>query len=370
MNLLKSLPYLVFSLVLINFGFTHTANAAPKPAKVVLLLHGLAADMGTWNKLVNNSAGFDGHCANTGDVKFAKLKLTRNTEGVYCMRLNFGGLDRIPSAPKGLDAATCNSSGGCSGDYSTFDTLGREISIAIRRIKNRLGANTQIVLLGHSRGGLAARAFLQSTYPVKRNVAGFISTGTPHAGSPLGRYYAYMRNNCLPESKYDSIFDFGHCAQDWRFTNTVVDEIGGLYLKTPSVNFLSDASASIKLMNVHINKLPAIKFTQLSYNNTQFGCLGGDIFNPDRGCGYNIFSTFGKPSSQGLNAVLNGRQRSALIGDGIVPIASQKMTSIKGWKYPIKSYARANRIHTSEPDQTLDLSRALTNMYKRLGWIA
>jgi len=123
-------------------------------------------------------------------------------------------------------------------------------------------------------------------------------------------------------------------------------------------------------MNANINKLPAIKYTQLSYNNTQFGCLGGDIFNSERGCGYNIFSSLGKPSSQGLDAVLNGRQRSTLIGDGIVPIASQKMTSLKGWKYPIKSYARANRIHTSEPDQTLDLSRALTNMYKRLGWIA
>jgi pimeloyl-ACP methyl ester carboxylesterase len=183
-------------------SLTITANAATsavKDPKVVLLLHGLSSDLTTWNKLVDNRAGCDRRCKNIRDRNFSKAKLGRNSEGIYCMRFNFGSLDRISTAPKGLDNASCSRAGGCSGDYSTFDTLGDEIAVTINQIRNKLGPNTQIVLLGHSRGGLAARALLQGDNPVKSNVVGLITTGTPHAGTPLGRYYGYMEKNCLPE---------------------------------------------------------------------------------------------------------------------------------------------------------------------------
>ena len=378
MNLLNQLRCLIrgfsiFMMVFITIGgwasVVNVAIAAVKPAKVVLLLHGKASNLRAWNKLVDNQAGFDGRCKNTGDTKFSTVKLARNSEGVYCMRFTFGSLDRISTAPKGLDNSTCSRSGGCSGDYSTFETLGEEIASAIRRINSRLGSDTQIVLLGHSRGGVAARAFLQGDSPVKSNVVGLITTGTPHAGTPLGRYYAYMNNNCLPESKYDSVFDLSDCADDWRFTNLILKKAGDINLKAPTFDFLSDSSPAIKELNANVNKLPAIKYTQLAYDNLKFGCLGGSLVDSDSNCGFNIFSTVGRPSNTGLNVVLNGRKRSSLVGDGLVPFFSQRMSNLAGWTQPIKSFRKVQRVHTAEPKQISDLSRALTNMYKRLGWV-
>lgn len=180
-------------LLLVLLGFTHlsiaqAAIAVAQPKKAVLLLHGMNSNRKTWNKLVSNNAGFDGQCPNIREASFKTVKLQPNSEGIYCMRFDFGGLDRSPSAPKGLDNKICSESGGCSGDYSTFAMLGREINSAINGVKSRLGNNVQIVLLGHSRGGLAAREFLQGNTANKANTVGLITTGTPHAGSPLRRY--------------------------------------------------------------------------------------------------------------------------------------------------------------------------------------
>jgi pimeloyl-ACP methyl ester carboxylesterase len=379
MNLLKRL-YCLFQgfgvcmlLLIAVSSWTGAANAATtpvKPAKVVLLLHGKASNLSTWNKLVDNRAGFDKRCKNTNADTFSTVKLTPNSEGVYCMRFTFGSLDRINTAPKGLDNATCAQSGRCSGDFSTFDSLGEEIATSIDRIKTRLGPDVQVVLLGHSRGGVAARAFLQSDSPVKPNVVGLITTGTPHAGTPLGRYFAYMNKNCLPESNFDSIFDLSDCADDWRFTNLILKKLGDINLKAPTFDFLSDSSSAIRELNANISKLPAIQYTQITYDNLKFGCLGGSLINnKERNCGFDIFSTVGGPSNAGLNAVLNGRKRSTLTGDGLVPFFSQRMNSLAGWVQPVKNYRKVQRVHTSEPKQITDLSRALTNMYKRLNWV-
>lgn len=354
-------------------GATDAANVTVKPRQVVLLLHGMSSNAAKWNKLVNNNAGFDWRCSNTQDPKFSTLSIKPNSEGVYCMRFNFGAYDRISTAPKGLDKKICSEAGGCAGDYSTFDSLGKEIEAAISRIRTRLGTNVQIVLLGHSRGGLAARAFLEGTSTLKANVVGLMTTGTPHAGSPLGRYYTYMNISCLPESDYDGLFDTGDCADDWRFINSYpIKDLGGLDLKAPAIAFLSDASPSIAALNNKIAAIPPIiRFTQLTYTNIKFGCLGGDLIDPETSCGYDIFGNIirFKPSRKSLNYVLNGRERNSLTGDGIVPVTSQKMTSLKGWNRSVTSYARANRIHTTEAEQILDLSIALKNMYKRLGWV-
>ncbi|WP_394754140.1 esterase/lipase family protein [Crenothrix sp.] len=367
--------YALLILTLTTLGSLSVANdaiAAVKPKQVVLLLHGMNSNGSTWNKLVDNSAGFDGQCTNVRDPKFPTIVIKPNSEGVYCMRFNFGAYDRLSTAPKGLDKKICSEAGGCSGDYSTYDTLGKEIEGVIRRIRTRLGTTAQIVFLGHSRGGIAARAFLQSsTSALKVNVVGLITTGTPHAGSPLGRYYTYMAKKCLPESDHDGLFDTSDCADDWRFINSfAIKDIGGLDLKAPTISFLSEISPVLNVLNAKVTALPKIKFSQLSYDRIKFGCLGGDPIDEESGCGYDIFGSRirGKPSGDGLNAVLNGRARDLLRGDGIVPVNSQKMSLLKGWNNAVVPYARANRVHIAETEQTLDLAIALRNMYKRLGW--
>jgi hypothetical protein len=348
------------------------ANAAVitvKAPKVVLLLHGLSSTLTTWNNLVDNSAGFDHRCSNTGDTKFFTQKLSPNSEGVYCMRFTFGRLDRIRTAPRGLDNATCSKSGGCRGSYSTFATLGTEIDTAITRIKRRLGSNTQIVLLGHSSGGIAARSFLQSNHANKRNVVGLITTGTPHSGTPLGRYYKYISLRCLPESSYDSIFNFSNCARDWRFIKIVLKKVGDIDLKAPGIDFLSDASPQIKELNRNIKNLPKINFTELTYDRINFGCLGNSLTNRKSGCGYDIFNEIIRPSNNGLNYVLSGRSRAVLRGDGIVPIYFQKMSILPGWKLPIRAFNKNSVVHIEESKQVRDLSIALSNIYSRLHWL-
>lgn len=375
MNLLKRLRCLiqrfgVCALVLITVcNWAGSANAAVSQPKVVLLLHGLSSTLTTWNRLVDNRAGFDRRCSNTGTTRFLKQKLKPNSEGVYCMRFNFGRLDRIKTAPRGLDNAHCSKSGGCAGSYSTFETLGTEISTAINRIKRRLGDNTQIVLLGHSSGGVAARAFLQSNDANKQNVVGLITTGTPHSGTPLGRYYDYMALNCLPESSYDSIFNFSNCARNWRFTKVILKEVGDIDLKAPGINFLSDASPQITELNNNIGNLPNILFSEVTYDRINFGCLGNSLTNRERGCGYNIFNEIVRPSNNALIFVLNGRPRTALRGDGIVPIFNQKMSNLPGWNLPIRAFNKNSRVHIEESKQVRDLSIALTNIYRRLGWL-
>lgn len=347
------------------------ATTVAKPEKAVLLLHGMNSNRKTWNKLVSSTSGFDGQCPNIREANFKTAKLKANSESIYCMRFDFGGLDRSLSAPKGLDNKTCSESGGCAGDYSTFAMLSREINSAIGAIKSRLGNNVQIVLLGHSRGGLAAREFLQGNSANKTNVVGLITTGTPHAGTALGRYYAYMGKNCLPESKYDGLFDFSTCGKDWRFVNSLlVSGVGGLDLRSPTIDFLSEASPAISALNVGIARLPKIQLTEISYDQIKFGCLGGDVIDSNKGCGYDIFGKIlqNKPTTTGLNAVLNGRPREALAGDGIVPLKSQKMTQLQGWSRLVKSYAKSKRVHIAETEQILDLTTALTNMYRRLRW--
>lgn len=74
------------------------------------------------------------------------------------------------------------------GDYSTFTDLGSEVEAAINAISLIEGDNSKIILVGHSRGGLAATRFLQKgNSSVKNKVAGLVTTGTPHSGSRFGR---------------------------------------------------------------------------------------------------------------------------------------------------------------------------------------
>jgi triacylglycerol esterase/lipase EstA (alpha/beta hydrolase family) len=43
---------------------------------------------------------------------------------------------------------------------------------------------------------------MQGGYENKNSVLSMITTGTPHKGTPFGRIYDYMQQNCLPESTH------------------------------------------------------------------------------------------------------------------------------------------------------------------------
>lgn len=357
-----------------------------KPKKyAVLLLHGMNSDYKKWGKLVNNSLGFNKKCTTIYDVK--KTPEFNNIEqNVYCFQMNFGAKDRAKNAPTGLDGKMCWEHGGCKGDYSTFETLGEEVGDAVKHIKGILGDKTKIILLGHSRGGLAARAFLQSDHSDKSGVVGLITTGTPHGGSPLGRYYFYLNDNCLPESEHNGKLD--RCFRDWEFVHSLlIERFGrGLDLKAPTNGFLAEASTdfikdnpvAITKLNNNVSKLPDIKYQNIYYEGIKLGCSGFIDVYPHKFCGFDILSPLEpkvgfKASKKGRNAILNNRTIEALDGDGTVPVESQKMSVLPGFPFP--NNVRAGResqyrkwVHTTETKDITRLSNELDKMYTSLNW--
>lgn len=135
---------------------------------VFLLLHGTASEPETWDVLV--ASRFAGVCPPTRmgeDV----------TERSLCYRLHFE--PRI---------------GWLNGDGSTFRRLGIEVGQAIEKIKNVMQP-AAIVLVGHSRGGLAARAYVQGLVEPPPVALGLVTIGTPHQGTPLGRIKRWLADN-------------------------------------------------------------------------------------------------------------------------------------------------------------------------------
>lgn len=136
---------------------------------VYLLLHGLNSDETTWNAVVKSL--------------FAKqcVTLTQATDpaGVApsrCYRLRFS------------DNAWSH------GDGLSLDQLGEEVGQAVHNIRQAMRPSA-LVLVGHSRGGLAARAYLQQPGPLPGYKLALLTIGTPHQGTPLGRVKAFMDQN-------------------------------------------------------------------------------------------------------------------------------------------------------------------------------
>src|SRR5918996_4426393 len=171
-------------LLALVFIINAQAMATPTPAKVLLLLHGMNSSPRTWNDLV--ALRFNNSCANIVNGVLRAISVP-NPQGVSCYRIRFGSFDPI-SGRVGLEGITAISL--LSGDFSTFTQLGREVKRAVNGILNRYG-HAEIVLVAHSRGGLAARAFLQQPIvsQAKASVVGLLTMGAPHKGSQLGRIY-------------------------------------------------------------------------------------------------------------------------------------------------------------------------------------
>jgi len=348
-------------------------------SKVSLLLHGLASDAETWDRLVEDDSFFSGSClALSIDEELTELPQV-NSKGEYCFRLDFGGYDRDSSlATVGLDGKTCIRSTGCNGDFSNFNLLGKEVETAIDQIVTALGIDTDIVLLGHSRGGLAARAYLQnSDSQHKEYVKSLITTGTPHQGSPLGRFYRFMELNCIPQISYQN--DNGMCEDNWEVVKMLAGErwyLDDEYmdLRVPSIDFLSPESAEIIELNANVLALENIIIAQLSYRGTNFGILAEDV---GLGSDYDLYDYgewFGgdHPHPSTLRYIEKGQTRASFIGDGIVPAYSQQLSEL------LTPFARNvdlsfssttyNVIHTEQTEQVSDLNSMFESVRLQIGW--
>lgn len=347
--------------------------------KVMLLLHGLASDPETWDAMVNDDSFFNGNCQtltidndndNLSDVEI-------NNDGISCFNLEFGSLDRYSDfSAAGLDKKICNSALGCNGDYTTFEGLGYEVDAAIGRIVEKLGQDIEVFMFGHSRGGLAARSYLQNEELTNRSlIKGFATTGTPHQGSPLGRFYQYMHDNCIPKSVYEN--DNGKCEDNWE----VIKLLNGtrwyfplekpiLDLQAPSVHYLSPESLAMQSLHESIQELSALTLGQLVYEGTEFGILAKDkdydLYD------YGTWFSGDHPHPDTLRYIENGQTRASLKGDGIVPSESQKLSLLLD-EVGIEVTAQgiqtsANILHTEETSKVSDINWLFERLYPSLGW--
>ena len=352
--------------------------------KVMLLLHGLASDPGTWDAMVNDDSFFNGNCQTLTIDNDTLLDVDTNNNGISCFNLEFGSFDRDSEfSATGLDNKTCGSALGCNGDYTTFEGLGSVVNAGISRIIETLGQDIEVFMFGHSRGGLAARSYLQNDQLTNRSlVKGFATTGTPHQGSPLGRFYQYMHNNCIPKSTYRQ--DNSKCEDNWE----VIEMLQGIRkffgynysnkyqmdLQAPSIDFLSPESSSIKSLNESVYDLNGLIMGQLTYEGTSFGILGKDAGLSDTYdlYAYGTWFSGDHPHPDTLRYIENGQTRSSLKGDGIVPSYSQKLSLLldkEGIEITVqRSQKSVNILHIEETSKVSDINWIFERLYPNLGW--
>jgi pimeloyl-ACP methyl ester carboxylesterase len=362
------------------------------PDRILVLLHGINSDSSTWDALVARLGVSDNtYCPTltpeTSDVGHAQM-----ARGVYCYRLNFGFYD---SGRMGLEGSrdplvACNAPAGCKGDYSIFDELGDEIYLKLRDIGSKHGQGTEIVLIGHSRGGLAARAFLQN-YPVEEtyyNVVGLITLGTPHAGSRLARFYNYLAQHCMtgtapPPNNLPTDCPVGGlrntdsdgCRNDWYLVESLRPTPGpplaitGIDLRTPGVCYLADNSTQIASLNTKVTGLPPIDYRIVPWSGTALGVVDKFVL------GLIPLPILSAASDAAREAILDtGNTPETFSGDGIVSEESQlfENQAIPLWPAHINATLYPPQaqgvVHTEEPSQVDSISRVIADTFTAVGW--
>ena len=139
-----------------------------------LLLHGMNSGTGTWQNLVVNRFGNSCQPLQAGQAVDAKL---------------IGGGQRCFA----LQAGYAN--GWRNGDGMTYQQLGAEVTNVLGNIQTTYPGIGSFVLVGHSRGGLAARAAFATNAASMQKVRGLLTVGTPH-------FLAELNKNRLPSGRW------------------------------------------------------------------------------------------------------------------------------------------------------------------------
>jgi pimeloyl-ACP methyl ester carboxylesterase len=304
-------------------------------------------------------------------------QLGPGSDGTYCYSVRFGSQDS--TGGEGLEhGVSCPSAArGCYGDFTRIFTntgandLGVEVRDAVDAIRASLGNNVQVALLGHSRGGLAARAFLQVSQSSQSlsAVVALVTTGTPHQGSPLGRIYRYLETYCL-DSNHNRIHPlFSDCADDWQGVDTVLGlslTFGGdMNLERPGIAYLSPDSPDIQTLDSTRSILTGrgIQIIKLAYTGKYLGHLatGYSVWDRD---GLQYFDQFSDRSKRyalcgSISSCTKSEDDPEFSGDGIVPESSQAATNIGG---TLTTYSGGAAYHTDEPKRLSNLNTALNQV--------
>lgn len=344
---------------------------------ILLLLHGMNSNTATWDEYVKKKFGSPvGKWAR--DIFTEKNKLEGDdpslSHGIRCYRLQFGGYENPASKAKGLEEDVTvqktpnylkDRSIRC-GDFETFEELGQEIdkaiSFLIRKYQDSKypDGNIQVVLLGHSRGGIAARKFLEmktTSEESKKVVVGLITTGSPHLGLHLGRIYKW-----LDEHKRNAP---GTPVEDWKAVDFLIKK--GLDVRRPVIGDLAEGSEAIRKLNRPDqvrNMSEKIAYREIRYGKVALGYLAW----PYNALGGSPFFWLPHLSAEGKAAILGkdqlGREHDAsdFPGDGCVTFENQSFIELPGFRAKNRDwilYQKHNVYHTQEPGKYDDLHGAL-----------
>ena len=330
-------------------------NGESSGHRVLVVLHGMNSGPETWDAFVD-AMEFES-APSIFDGNFVEdVAALPDPFGVYCYRVQFGSFDKI-SQRKGVGGIEFPvEETHLGGDFSSFDDLGREVSLAVNRIESEHGDNCEIILLGHSRGGIAARSFLQNAdlQHSQRNIAGLVTVGTPHKGSQLARIYDYLdkEDNKQDEDTWE-VVEFLRNLENVSFD-----------LRFPTIGDLADTSNPIVALNRSWNQFPdGVALWMFSYEGVGLGILSRvpryTVF--DRGFG-DLFPQVSEKAKQFLIGNRSPDDRT-LSGDGIVTSQSQLSKFTVPGDRPlsrtVRSISNRNVTHTEEPDQVTDLKWAI-----------
>jgi PGAP1-like protein len=337
----------------------------PPPPRILLLLHGMNSDTFTWSAFVN--AGFGGSFTDIAGGIIRGAAPAPNSRGVYCYRVKFGAYEST-STRTGVEGVTAlntplymsNYPFSNCGDFQTFGQLGQEVDDAVGALLGR-HPGAHIILLGHSRGGLAARTFLQlpNSGPRKGAVLGLITTSSPHLGSRLGRIFDWLNTHPRGPANEDDweVVDFLRAPTYAGQPKETLD------VRRPVIMDVADNSSAMAGLNAPtaVENMPiGIFYGEIVYNRVDFGVL--TLSGPR----YSVFDGSGlggvmldQLSTAAANYILGaGISPAALPGDGLVRGIDQVFTQLPGFAgraIPRRIVTDREVVHTGAPAQFADL---------------
>ena len=315
---------------------SQSAQAATAP-RVVLLLHGMSGSPATWDRFMA-----DIHGTAPSITKGVLFRTAIPVNNVYYYTVKFGAYDSS-SGRTGINGLSTRVS--ASGDFSTYETLGTEVRNAIDGIRSR-HPNAQVLLVGHSRGGLAGRALLEqsTSSAAKSAVIGLLTLGTPHQGSNFGRIYPYLK-------KHSSF------SSDWKtwMAVTLVKTAADFDPCRPTTGDLATGSDPIKSLNSAVTRLPVtnIKYRAYVYGGVSLGKMEG---------GVDILSSL---SGSARDYISDGKSSTSLKGDGTVQESAQSFAGLPGLPAGIQLAATrvaSGVIHTTESERTSDINAGMKTL--------
>jgi pimeloyl-ACP methyl ester carboxylesterase len=376
-----------------NSLMTLKPNATSSTGTVYLFLHGLNSDPSTWKDLIKDRFKYCDQLKVLDPYPYYRAEFDKQIYA-WDRLLN---LNPFPQA-NGCYALEFSSPGWDSGDGLNYAQLGLQVGAAVNFIVKQRNPSA-IIFVGHSRGGLAARAFLQQ-YQSRDELAykvGLITIGTPHRGSPFGRVKWWMDQNHYTWddtlqrtsevltaiallSPEDPLFFLAALGTSW-----IRQEVKFVF--SPSVaNFATyhDASGALQLCADPVGRSMCELNAQSSRLNNVVSSAG-QIVSTGMKLGENVIWNFDVLSPLGYNigAILPGNNvqlrnyvfQNITAGagapwsedtDSIVPAESQRLDVVAPKITPLTSRYLVRIKHTSETGCTDCINQVLDALIGQL----